>query len=81
MAPGNYSVVETDPDGYASSTGNNHDVTVPAGGAASANFGDLVSGLEQPDVQPIPTLQRWMLMVLALLLLGVGILARNRARG
>jgi len=41
---GSYSVIETDPDGYISITTNNVSITVPASGAATANFGDLQKG-------------------------------------
>jgi LPXTG-site transpeptidase (sortase) family protein len=40
LAPGGYSVVETDPLGYLSTTNNNVPVTVPAGGTVPVNFGD-----------------------------------------
>ncbi len=42
---GNYQVVETQPTGYGSSTPNTVNVTLPAGGSATANFGDTLSTL------------------------------------
>ncbi|MFZ1828568.1 MAG: SdrD B-like domain-containing protein, partial [Candidatus Competibacteraceae bacterium] len=43
IAPGNYTVDETDPRGYTSTTSNRVAVTVPPNGAANANFGDQQS--------------------------------------
>jgi uncharacterized repeat protein (TIGR01451 family) len=40
VLPGSYQVVETDPDGYVSTSSNTAPVSVGSGGAASANFGD-----------------------------------------
>ncbi len=40
LQPGDYSVTETDPSGYSSTTANTVSVTVPPGGSAVANFGD-----------------------------------------
>jgi len=40
VAPGNYAVRETDPDGFASTTPNTVPVTIPAGGSISVQFGD-----------------------------------------
>ena len=45
VPPGNYTVRETDPAGFLSTTPNNVAVTVPAGGSASANFGDQIIAL------------------------------------
>ncbi|MGE0084616.1 MAG: SdrD B-like domain-containing protein [Desulfococcaceae bacterium] len=42
--PGNYTVKETDPEGYISTTGNSVDVTLPDGGTAPVNFGDQKKG-------------------------------------
>jgi uncharacterized repeat protein (TIGR01451 family) len=39
---GAYRVIETDPPGYASTTLNAVDVIVPAGGSATADFGDIL---------------------------------------
>ena len=44
ITPGNYRVQETDPNGFVSTTGNTMPVVVPAGGAATANFGDQAKG-------------------------------------
>jgi len=44
VPPGNYTVSETDPAGYTSTTPNQVPVTVPAGGAANANFGEQPIG-------------------------------------
>ena len=44
VAAGDYQVVETDPAGYVSTTPNAVAVTVPANGAATANFGDRQPG-------------------------------------
>ncbi len=41
---GTYTVEETDPDGYISTTDNRVDVTVGPGVAATANFGDIPEG-------------------------------------
>lgn len=41
---GDYRVQETDPPGYVSTSPNLADVTLPPGGSASANFGDLRQG-------------------------------------
>src|SRR6266545_1012626 len=40
VTAGNYTVHETDPSGYASTTANTVPVSIVAGGAATANFGD-----------------------------------------
>jgi uncharacterized protein (DUF2141 family) len=49
VSPGSYSVDETDPDGYVSTTPNTRSISLAAGGAANANFGDRpasqISGL------------------------------------
>lgn len=54
VAPGNYTVVETDPVGYASTTLNQVGVYVAPGGAGVANFGDRpvgsVSGIQFNDL-------------------------------
>jgi len=42
LEPGEYVVVETDPAGYGSTTGNNRAVTVVAGGCAEVDFGDYL---------------------------------------
>jgi uncharacterized protein (DUF2141 family) len=44
VAPGNYTVIETDPAGYVSTTPNHRAVVITAGGSASANFGDQRAG-------------------------------------
>ena len=44
LTPGAYSVVETDPLGYVSTTSNLIPVNVPPGGSATANFGDQQVG-------------------------------------
>ena len=44
VAPGSYTVQETDPNGYSSTTSNRVAISVSAGGAATANFGDLSQG-------------------------------------
>lgn len=44
LTPGAYSVEETDPAGFASSTPNRRTVNVSADGAASVSFGDQVVG-------------------------------------
>src|SRR6266540_4021305 len=44
VTPGSYTVRETDPTGYVSTTPNTVPVTIGAGGAASANFGDQQQG-------------------------------------
>jgi len=44
VLPGNYTVRETDPDGFGSATGNDRPVNVPSGGSAVANFGDGETG-------------------------------------
>ncbi len=44
VTPGSYTVVETDPSGYVSTTSNAVPVSVAAGGAATANFGDQQVG-------------------------------------
>lgn len=41
---GAYTVIETDPPGFTSSTPNNRQVVLAAGGSASANFGDQQVG-------------------------------------
>ena len=45
VAAGPYTVVETDPSGYVSTTPNTVSVTVPAGGSAVADFGDRLPPL------------------------------------
>jgi uncharacterized repeat protein (TIGR01451 family) len=40
LVPGDYTVVETDPAGYVSTTPNSVDVALPSGGAETADFGD-----------------------------------------
>ena len=42
VLPGDYGVQETDPSGFTSATPNIVPVTVPLGGAGSANFGDQI---------------------------------------
>ena len=44
VTPGNYTVQETDPSGFVSTTSNSVPVTVPAGGTANAQFGDRPLG-------------------------------------
>ncbi len=44
LTPGTYTVTERDPAGFASTTNNSQSVSVPAGGAATANFGDQQIG-------------------------------------
>src|SRR6266540_2104464 len=44
VTPGSYTVRETDPTGYVSTTPNTVPVTIGTGGAASANFGDQQQG-------------------------------------
>ena len=44
VAAGSHTVVETDPAGFVSTTPNSRTVSVPANGAASANFGDQQQG-------------------------------------
>ncbi|MBM4458783.1 MAG: hypothetical protein FJ011_13610, partial [Chloroflexi bacterium] len=44
LTTGRYTVVETDPAGFASSTSNTVLVAVEGGGSASANFGDFQAG-------------------------------------
>ena len=44
VAPGSYSVRETDPSGWSSTTPNNVPVTVPSGGIGHADFGDQLIG-------------------------------------
>ncbi|MGB0383793.1 MAG: SdrD B-like domain-containing protein [Ardenticatenaceae bacterium] len=44
VAEGAYTVEETDPPGYSSSTANSAAISVPAGGSATANFGDQQVG-------------------------------------
>ncbi len=44
LTPGTYTVVETDPAGFVSTTANSVAVNVAAGGAATANFGDQQQG-------------------------------------
>ncbi len=48
LVPGNYTVVETDPTGYVSTTPNSVAVTVPAGGTQTVDFGDY----RWPQAQP-----------------------------
>lgn len=43
VIPGDYTVQETDPAGFTSTTPNSVPVTVPPGGAGSANFGDQMA--------------------------------------
>jgi protocatechuate 3,4-dioxygenase beta subunit len=54
VTPGTYNIVETDPSGYVSTTVNTLPVSVPAGGSASAQFGDqrlgTVSGVTFSDL-------------------------------
>jgi uncharacterized repeat protein (TIGR01451 family) len=45
LAPGSYSVVETQPGGYGSSTPNTRAVTVPAGGLTGVDFGETTASL------------------------------------
>ena len=45
LAPGSYSVVETQPGGYGSSTPNALAVTVPAGGLTGVDFGETTGSL------------------------------------
>jgi uncharacterized repeat protein (TIGR01451 family) len=53
LGTGSYTVVETDPAGYNSTTNNTVTVSFPTGGAATANFGDqpagVISGLVYVD--------------------------------
>ena len=49
LAVGNYSVQETDPVDFASTTSNVVAVTVPPGGSASAQFGDRQQGVVSPS--------------------------------
>ncbi|MBL9135953.1 MAG: carboxypeptidase regulatory-like domain-containing protein, partial [Verrucomicrobiales bacterium] len=44
VAPGTYSVEETDPIGFSSTTPNLRTINVASAGAASANFGDQAAG-------------------------------------
>jgi uncharacterized repeat protein (TIGR01451 family) len=44
LLPGPYTVVESDPTGFASTTNNTVPVVVPSGGTAVANFGDKQIG-------------------------------------
>ncbi len=44
LQPGNYTVSETDPDGFISTTDNEIPVMISSGGSASANFGDQQKG-------------------------------------
>lgn len=44
VPPGDYTVRETDPKGYTSTTPNTVPITVPSGGSATANFGDRQVG-------------------------------------
>ncbi len=44
VTAGTYTVQETDPSGYVSTTANSVPVSVPPGGAATANFGDQQGG-------------------------------------
>ncbi len=44
VPPGSYTVTETDPSGYGSTSSNVVPVSVPAGGGATANFGDQQQG-------------------------------------
>jgi len=44
IPPGTYTVRETDPEGYTSTSSNRADVQVPDGGSAVANFGDQRAG-------------------------------------
>ncbi len=44
VTPGAYTVAETDPAGYTSTTANNVPVSVPPGGSATANFGNRQPG-------------------------------------
>jgi len=53
VEPGSYTVVEADPEGFASTTANVLDIVVEADSSASANFGDIpvwtVSGVVYHD--------------------------------
>jgi protocatechuate 3,4-dioxygenase beta subunit len=44
VAPGSYTVTEADPTDFISTTNNTVPVSVPSGGAATANFGDQQQG-------------------------------------
>ncbi len=44
VTAGTYTVQETDPSGYVSTTSNSVPISVPPGGAATANFGDQQVG-------------------------------------
>ena len=44
MSPGNYTIQETDPEGYTSTTANSVAVSLATGGSATANFGDQGQG-------------------------------------
>lgn len=48
LPPGDYTVVETDPTGYLSSTPNTQTVTVSAGGDERLNFGDYLLDRTNP---------------------------------
>ncbi|MFO0802292.1 MAG: SdrD B-like domain-containing protein [Gemmataceae bacterium] len=45
VTPGDYTVRETQPAGYGSSTPNSVSLTVPAAGTSGVNFGETLSGL------------------------------------
>ncbi|HEX2916673.1 MAG TPA: SdrD B-like domain-containing protein [Chloroflexia bacterium] len=45
VPPGNYTITETQPTGYGSSTPNTLTVTVPAGGLPNQNFGETTGSL------------------------------------
>ncbi|MCP4105010.1 MAG: Cna B-type domain-containing protein [Desulfobacteraceae bacterium] len=44
VGEGSYTVTETDPDGFASTTPNSVPVTISGNGSATANFGDMTTG-------------------------------------
>ena len=54
LPPGNYTVIETDPNGYTSTTPNQFSVTVTAGGNVSVEFGDNLLATPTPTRIPTP---------------------------
>jgi len=55
LAPGDYTLVETDPAGYVSSTGNNWNLTLVAGETLTINFGDYLTDTPTPTATIMPT--------------------------
>jgi uncharacterized repeat protein (TIGR01451 family) len=53
VSAGSYTVEETDPSGFVSTTPNTVSTTVAAGGAANANFGDRISPAKMPRLKAI----------------------------